>query len=117
MADLASVAAGKYGKAALEKLDVWASVAGKVASTPDARAALLLVARGEATLGIVCQTDAAADKTVKIVATFPESSHPPIIYPIAIMANSTNGVAPIYVQYLLSPKAEPFFEKQGFVVY
>ena len=117
MAELASVAAGKYGKAALEKFDVWASVASKVTSTPDARAALLLVARGEATLGIVCQTDAAADKTVKIVATFPEASHPPIIYPIAILANSTNGVAPIYVQYLLSPKAEPFFEKHGFVVY
>ena len=114
MADPASVAAGKYGKAALEKLGVWASVAGKIASAPDARAALLLVSRGEAPLGIVSQTDAAADKNVKIVATFPEGSHPPIIYPIAILANSTNGVAPIYVQYLLSPKAEPFFEKQGF---
>ena len=55
------------------------------------------------------------DKNVKIVATFPESTHPPIIYPIAILASSTNGVAPVYVQYLLSPKAEPFFEKQGFV--
>jgi molybdate transport system substrate-binding protein len=117
IADPASVPAGKYAKAALEKLGVWASVATKVAPAQDVRATLLLVSRGEAPLGIVYQTDAAADKNVKIVGTFPESSHPPIIYPMAILASSTNGVAPVYVQYLLSPKAEPFFEKQGFVVY
>jgi molybdate transport system substrate-binding protein len=117
MADPTAVPAGKYGKAALEKLGVWASVANKLAPTQDVRAALLLVSRGEAPLGIVYQTDAAADKNVKIVATFPESTHPPIVYPIAILAGSTNGVAPVYLQYLLSPKAEPFFEKQGFVVY
>jgi molybdate transport system substrate-binding protein len=117
MADPASVVAGKYGKAALEKLGVWASVADKVASAQDTRAALLLVSRGEAPLGIVFQTDAAADKSVRIVATFPDGSHPPIVYPIAITASSTNEVASIYVQYLLSPKAEPFFEKQGFTVY
>jgi molybdate transport system substrate-binding protein len=116
MADPASVPAGKYGKAALESLGVWGTVASKVAPAQDVRAALLLVSRGEAPLGIVYQTDAAADKTVKVVGTFPESSHPPIIYPIAILASSTNGVAPIYVQYLRSPKAAPFFEKQGFVI-
>jgi len=54
---------------------------------------------------------------VKILATFPEATHPPIIYPIAILAASTNIVSPVYVQYLLSPKAEPFFAKQGFIVY
>jgi len=117
MADPAAVPAGKYGKAALEKLGVWASVANKVAPAQDVRAALAFVSRGEAPLGIVYQSDAAADKNVKVVATFPESSHPPIIYPIAILASSSNGVAPVYTQYLLSPKAEPFFEKQGFVVY
>src|SRR6266545_6089229 len=117
MADPASGAAGKYGKAALEKLGVWASLADKVAVTPDTRAALLMVSRGEAPLGIVYQTDAATDKSVKIVATFPESAHPPIIYPLAILTKSANGVAPVYVQYLLSPKAEAFFEKHGFVVY
>jgi molybdate transport system substrate-binding protein len=116
MADPAAVPAGKYGKAALEHLGVWTSVANKVAPAQDVRAALILVSRGEAPLGIVYQTDAAADKNVKIIATFPESTHPPIIYPIAILASSTNGVAPIYVQYLRSPKAAPFFEKQGFVV-
>src|SRR5207244_12609754 len=79
MADPAAVPAGKYGKTALEKLGVWASVANKIAPAQDVRAALVLVSRGEAPLGIVYQTDAAADKNVKIVAAFPESSHPPII--------------------------------------
>src|SRR5262249_47525054 len=101
MADPTSVPAGKYGKAALEKLGVWGSVAGKIAPAQDVRAALLLVSRGEAPLGIVYQTDAGADKNVKVIGTFPESTHPPIVYPIAILAGSTNGVAPVYVQYLL----------------
>jgi molybdate transport system substrate-binding protein len=117
IADPAAVPAGKYGKAALEKLGVWNSVSGKLAPAQDVRAALVLVSRGEAPLGIVYQTDAAADKNVKVIATFPESSHPPIVYPMAILASSTNGVTPVYVQYLLSPKAEPFFEKRGFTVY
>jgi len=117
MADPATVPAGKYGKAALEKLGVWASVAGKIAPAQDVRAALLLVSRGEAPLGIVYQTDAAADKNVKVLSTFPESTHPPIVYPMAILAGSTNIVAPVYLQYLLSPKAEPFFEKRGFTVF
>jgi molybdate transport system substrate-binding protein len=117
MADPTSVPAGKYGKAALEKLGVWGSVAGRIAPAPDVRAALVLVSRGEAPLGIVYQTDAAADKNVKVIGTFPESTHPPIVYPMAILAGSTNGVAPVYVQYLLSPKAESFFEKRGFTVF
>jgi molybdate transport system substrate-binding protein len=117
MADPASVPAGKYGKAALEKLGVWGSVAGRIAPAQDVRAALILVSRGEAPLGIVYQTDAAAEKNVRVIGTFPESSHPPIVYPMAILAGSTNGVAPVYVQYLLSPKAETFFEKRGFTVF
>ena len=117
MADPASVPAGKYGKAALEKLGVWGSVAGRIAPAQDVRAALVLVARGEAPLGIVYQTDAAADKNIKVIGTFPETSHPPVVYPLAILASSTNGVAPVYVQYLLSPKAESFFEKRGFTVF
>jgi len=117
IADPTAAPAGKYGKAALEKLGVWGSVAGKLAPAQDVRAALLLVSRGEAPLGIVYQTDAAADKNVKVIATFPESNHPPIVYPMAILAGSTNGVTPVYVQYLLSPKAEPFFEKRGFTVF
>jgi molybdate transport system substrate-binding protein len=117
IADPAAVPAGKYGKAALEKLGVWSSIAGKLAPAQDVRAALLLVSRGEAPLGVVYQTDAAADKNVKVIATFPEATHPPIVYPMAILAGSTNGVTPVYMQYLLSPKAEPFFEKRGFTVF
>ena len=88
MANVDAVPAGKYGKAALEKLGVWASVSGKIAQAENVRAALLLVSRGEAPLGIVYQTDAAADPGVKIVGTFPEDTHPPIIYPIALTANA-----------------------------
>ena len=76
MADPASVPAGKYGKAALEALGVWSSVSSKVAPAQDVRATLLLVARGEAPLGIVYQTDAAADKGVKIVGAFPRIDPP-----------------------------------------
>jgi molybdate transport system substrate-binding protein len=116
MADPAAVPAGKYGKAALEALGVWSSVAGKIAPAQDVRATLLLVSRGEAPLGIVYQTDAAADKGVKIVGAFPQSSHPPIIYPIAVTSASTNPGAAAYVGFLKSPAAKPAFEKQGFVV-
>jgi molybdate transport system substrate-binding protein len=111
-----SVPAGKYGKAALESLGVWSSVEGKVAGAESVRAALLLVSRGEAPHGIVYQTDAAADKEVKIVGTFPEDSHPPIIYPIAILSDSKNADAVSLFDYIKSEKAVPFFEKQGFTV-
>jgi molybdate transport system substrate-binding protein len=116
MADPASVPAGKYGKAALEALGVWPSVADKIAPAQDVRATLAFVSRGEAPLGIVYQTDAAADKAVKIVGTFPASSHPPIIYPIAVTATSTNPDTAAYLAFLKSPAAKPAFEKQGFVL-
>jgi molybdate transport system substrate-binding protein len=116
MADPAAVPAGKYGKAALEVLGVWSSVSGKVAPAQDVRATLILVSRGEAPLGIVYQTDAAADKSVKIIGAFPESTHPPIIYPIAMTMASSNPGAAAYIGFLKSPVARPAFEKQGFVV-
>ncbi|AHK42515.1 molybdenum ABC transporter, periplasmic binding protein [Ensifer adhaerens OV14] len=111
-----SVPAGKYGKAALEKLGVWSSVEQKVAGAESVRAALLLVSRGEAPYGIVYQTDAAADPGVKIVGTFPEDSHPPIIYPIAVTTDSKNADATAYVDFIKSDKAAPLFEKQGFTI-
>jgi molybdate transport system substrate-binding protein len=116
MAEPSAVPAGKYGKAALEALGVWSSVAGKIAPAQDVRATMLLVSRGEAPLGIVYQTDAAADKGVKIVGAFPESTHPPIIYPLAITATSTNPEAAAYVQFLKSAVAKPAFERQGFAL-
>jgi molybdate transport system substrate-binding protein len=115
MADPASVPAGKYGKAALEKLGVWSSVADKIAPAQDVRATLLLVSRGEAPLGIVYQTDAAADKGVRIVGTFPADTHPPIIYPMAVLAGSAHPDVGAYMAFLKSDEAKPAFEKQGFV--
>src|SRR5215475_9290593 len=97
MANVDSVPAGKYGKAALEKLGVWASVSGKLAQAENVRAALLLVSRGEAPLGIVYQTDAAADPDVKIVGTFPDDTHPPIIDPIALTASATHPDAEAFL--------------------
>ena len=116
MANVDSVPAGKYGKAALEKLGVWASVSNKIAQAENVRAALLLVSRGEAPLGIVYQTDAAADPNVKIIGTFPEDSHPPIIYPIALTASANNPDAASFLDYIKSAKAKPLFEAQGFTV-
>ncbi|TAJ35976.1 MAG: molybdate ABC transporter substrate-binding protein [Reyranella sp.] len=116
MANIDAVPAGKYGKAALESLGVWPSVAARVAQAENVRMALTLVSRGEAPLGIVYRTDAAADPNVRIVGTFPAGSHPPIIYPMALLARSTNPDAEAFAAYLKSPAARPFFEKQGFVV-
>jgi molybdate transport system substrate-binding protein len=110
-----SVPAGKYGKAALTKLGVWDSVAGHVASAESVRAALVLVARGEAPYGIVYQTDAAAEKGVRIVAAFPADSYPAIIYPIATTTKA-NPAAASFETYLRSAAAAPMFTAQGFTV-
>ena len=93
MANVDAVPAGKYGKAALEKLGAWDGVKDKVAQAENVRAALLLVARGEAPLGIVYATDAAAEPNVKIVGTFPADTHPPIIYPAAVTKDAKSADA------------------------
>jgi len=116
MADPDSVPAGKYAKAALEHLGVWASVQTRIARAENVRAALALVSRGEAPLGIVYRTDATADPKVKVVGFFPEDTHPPITYPIAAVAASTAPTTAAYLEFLRSPAAKPCFEKQGFTV-
>lgn len=116
MADPDSVPAGKYGKAALEKLGVWNSVRAAVAPAETVRAALLFVSRRETPLGIVYATDAAADPRVKIVGVFPPDTHPPIIYPAALTADSKNASAARLLEFLGSAAAKPIFEKQGFTV-
>ena len=116
MANVDAVPAGKYGKAALEKLGAWASVANRIAQAENVRAALLLVSRGEAPAGIVYRTDAAAESNVAIIGTFPESSHPPIVYPAALTANATHPDAAGFLAYIGSAKAKPVFEAQGFAV-
>jgi len=116
MANVDAVPAGKYGKAALQKLGAWNDVKDKIAQAENVRAALLLVARGEAPLGIVYGTDAAAEPSVRIVATFPADSHPPIIYPAALTKDSSNADAKPFLDHLRSAKARVSFEKQGFTV-
>lgn len=111
-----SVPAGKYGKAALTKLGVWDQVKDKIAQADNVRAALQLVSRGEAPLGIVYATDAKSDPNVKVIDSFPEGTHPPIIYPIAITASSTNADAPALLAYLKSSAAQSLFKDQGFKI-
>jgi molybdate transport system substrate-binding protein len=116
MGNVDAVPAGKYGKAALEKLGAWDGVKDKIAQAESVRAALVLVARGEAPLGIVYQTDAASDPTVKIVGTFPENTHPPIIYPVALTKDAAGAEAMAFLNFLRSAAARAAFERQGFTV-
>ena len=106
--DVRSVPAGLYAKAALEKL-------GKLAMAENVRAALVLVARQEAALGIVYETDAKVDPGVKIVGVFPEDSHPPIIYPVA-MTKDAKSEAAKYLGFLTTPEVKAVFERYGFRV-
>src|SRR5262244_1528345 len=116
LANVDSVPAGKYAKAALEKLDVWPSVADKLAQSADVRAALLRVSRGQAPVGIVYQTDAAVDQNVTIIGTFPHNTHPPIVYPIALTTKASNPDAAAFYAYLRGAKARAGFEALGFTV-
>jgi molybdate transport system substrate-binding protein len=111
--DVSSVPVGKYAKAALEKLGAWEAAAPKFAMAESVRAALTLVARGEAVLGIVYATDAKVEPEVKIVGTFPADSHPPIIYPVAATTSAGAGASG-YLAFLHSQAAKTIFEKYGF---
>jgi molybdate transport system substrate-binding protein len=109
-----SVPAGRYAKEALEHLGVWRSVERRLALTENVRAALALVSRSEAPLGIVYKTDALADRHVKILDTFPETSHAPIVYPIALVAGRASTEARRLLDDLRSPAARATWEKYGF---
>jgi molybdate transport system substrate-binding protein len=111
--DVKSVPVGKYAQAALEKLGAWQAAAPKFAMAESVRAALALVARGEAVLGIVYSTDAKVEPGVKIVGTFPADSHPPIIYPVAATTTAKPD-ATDYLAFLKSSAAKTIFEKYGF---
>ncbi len=115
LADPSSVPAGKYAKAAFEKLGVWDQVAGRVAAAENVRAALMFVARGEAPLGVVYQTDATAEPAVMIAGVFPEDSHPPIVYPAALVkGGKPEGKA--FLDFLGGADARRIFGKHGFAV-
>ncbi len=111
--DVKAVPAGRYAKAALEKLGAWAGAEPRLAMAENVRAALALVSRGEAPLGIVYETDARIEPGVKVVGRFPENSHPPIVYPAALTANA-GPAAERYHRFLQSGTAVVFFERHGF---
>jgi molybdate transport system substrate-binding protein len=111
--DVKAVPVGKYAKAALEKLGAWQAAEPKFAMAENVRAALTLVARGEAVLGIVYSTDAKVEPGVKVVGTFPADSHPAIIYPVAATSTAKPEAAD-YLAFLRSSAAKTVLEKYGF---
>ena len=115
--DPASVPVGKYAQAALTALGVWDQVAPRLARADNVRAALLLVERGEAPLGIVYATDAAASKGVRVVGTFPEGTHPPVSYPFALTRRGDRPDARALLAFLTGPKAAPTYRTLGFSVH
>ena len=116
MALVDAVPAGQYGKAALTALGLWDGVAAQVAQADNVRAALALVATGEAPMGIVYATDAAADSHVRIIGTFPEGSYPAIIYPAALMAGAQDAADKAFYEALSSDAADATFAAEGFAI-
>lgn len=114
MADPDSVPAGKYGREALTALGVWGQVEPKVARAENVRAALALVARGEAPLGIVFATDARATPGVRVVSAFSPRSHAPISYPVAGLARATNPEGEGFRRFLMGGEAKAIFRRYGF---
>ncbi len=116
MAMVDAVPAGQYGKAALEMLGVWSLVEGAVAQSENVRAALALVATGEAPYGIVYATDAATDDSVTLVGTFPADTHAPIVYPAALLTEAAEPADRAFFDALFSEAAGASFAAQGFQV-
>jgi molybdate transport system substrate-binding protein len=115
LATVDSVPAGRYGKAALTALGVWDSVKDHLAQGEDVRATLSYVARGEAPLGIVYATDARIEPRVRVVATFPDNTHEPIVYPAALTKDANSDAAQ-FLSYLRGPKARDIFAAAGFEI-
>jgi len=116
MAMVDAVPAGIYGKASLASLGLWDGIAREVAQADNVRAALALVAAGEAPYGIVYATDAAASDNVTVVATFPADSHPPIVYAAADVEGRDTEAETAFMEFLRGPEARAAFERQGFIV-
>lgn len=117
MALVDAVPAGVYGRAALDALGLWEAAAPRVAQVDNVRAALALVARGEAPYGIVYATDALAEPAVRAVAIFPEALHAPILYPAALTRQGAQSpAAAAFLDYLAGPKARAVWEGHGFRV-
>ncbi|CNH25369.1 molybdate transporter periplasmic protein [Yersinia enterocolitica] len=108
------VPAGIYAKESLENLGAWATLAPEMAGANNVRSAMALVERAEAPLGIVYGSDAIASDKVKVVGVFPEASHKPVEYPMAIVKGHENPTVTAFYDYLKSPAAAVIFEKYGF---
>jgi molybdate transport system substrate-binding protein len=108
------VPAGIYAKEALQKLGAWSTLEPKLARASDVRGALALVEREEAPLGIVYGSDAIASKKVKVVGTFPASSHKPVEYPMAIVKDHEKPEVRAFYDYLKTPAASAIFKQYGF---
>ena len=111
--DVREVPVGLYAKAALERLGAWAAVEPKMAMAEDVRVALSLVARGEARLGIVYETDTKIEPAVKVIGVFPDNTHDPIIYPVALTAIAKSDAAQC-LSFLRTQPAKSVFERYGF---
>ncbi|TMM55196.1 molybdate ABC transporter substrate-binding protein [Sulfitobacter sabulilitoris] len=111
MGQRAAVPAGIYARAWLAGIGAWDALAPHLAETDNVRAALALVARGEATLGVVYATDAAADTSVDVLWTVPEDRHPPIVYPAAALSDAGDA----FLRHLGMTDARDTFEQHGFL--
>ncbi len=109
-----SVPAGKYAKASLTSLGVWDSIQSRAVSADNVRAALNFVARGEAPLGVVYRSDAVSEPAVRVVGTFPDASHAPIVYPAAVVAAHDTPAARKLLAFLRAPSAQAIFRRYGF---
>jgi molybdate transport system substrate-binding protein len=116
MALVDAVPAGQYGRAALESLGLWTAVAPSVAQSDNVRAALALVSRGEAPYGIVYASDAVADEDVTVVGTFPAESHPPIVFPAALLTGAADEADRLFLEALRADAADADFAAQGFTI-
>jgi molybdate transport system substrate-binding protein len=115
VADVKAVPAGKYAKAALESLQIWSALESRLAQSENVRAALALVSRGESPLGIVYGSDARSDPSVRIVAVFPDSTHPAIVYPAAVTAAAQSpDAAASLIRFLTSPEGRAVLSANGF---
>jgi molybdate transport system substrate-binding protein len=114
VADPETVPAGRYARAALEALAAWNAVSSRLVRAENVRIALAYVARGETPLGIVYRTDAIAEPKVRVVAEFPENTHPSIVYPAAVLVNAKSSIAGAFLDYLDSPAAREVWERHGF---
>ena len=111
--DVREVPVGLYAKAVLERLGAWAAVEPKIAMSENVRVALGLVARSEAPLGIVYETDAKIEPAVKVIGALPDNTQDPIIYPVALTETAKPDAAQ-YLSFLRSQTAKSVFEKYGF---